>query len=829
MPLSLYNQGVSRARRLIRSGNVNTASSWSFSAADGNRILGDPPDWTEYASWHLGFENDENRETKNAWRYPFGKFGNVYRSGLIAIRQRSAQQGQTDIFEAAGRLIDAIDNRSSAMKWYDIRAQGNTAEIWLYGDIALTDDGNPFANDITAKGFIDELNAFKGSDITLRINSRGGGVHQGMAIYQALLRHPAQVHAEIDVIAGSISSVIPMAADYVTIAETAQFMIHDPWIVAQGNSEELRKLAGDMDTIREGMVSAYMRRWKGTREELLAALSAETLYGAEDAVKMGFADDIYTGDLRVAAHFTDDVAAAEKEETARIIEGANLITQSGLSQEETAHIIKEIKQALEPAAQAPGYDIETATESVAQTSQPETTDMTIETNAAGGGGSNNVADITAKILAKDKERRNDIAQAFARFSTHIDLMRECQDDQACTVADAKGRLLEALGAESEPRGAAVRVESGEDKAEKFRKGAVQWLCARAGTVDHKELTGNEYRGMTLVDLARESLMIAGIETRGKDRMAIVKAAIMGVGGHGTSDYPNLLEDTMNKTLMTAYETAPDTWSQWCMVGSVSDFRAHSRLKLGTFSNLTQVYENGEFQYGTIGDAEKETVTAKTMGRLIAVSRQALVNDDLQAFDGVARMMGRAAARAVEADVYAELALNSNLGPTLSDTLAMFDAGHANIGTGAAMTAASIDEARQLMTAQTDPDGNDYLNIMPRILLVSEASRALAIKKIGAEYDPDILAAGPGLSGNVPNPVRDMVRVVSTPRLSGTRWYMFADPNDTPTFEVAFLDGNRTPFLDQEEGFNIDGVTYKVRLDYGVAGVDYRGAVTNAGA
>ena len=71
-------------------------------------------------------------------------------------------------------------------------------------------------------------------------------------------------------------------------------------------------------------------------------------------------------------------------------------------------------------------------------------------------------------------------------------------------------------------------------------------------------------------------------------------------------------------------------------------------------------------------------------------------------------------------------------------------------------------------------------------------------------------------------------VVDTPRLTGTRNYLFADPSEAPVIEVAFLDGNQEPYVEQQAGFTVDGTQYKVRLDFGVAAIDYRGAVTNAG-
>lgn len=111
MPIQLHRPGVSNAAALIRAGKVNTGSSWSMSAADENAIKGDPPNWTEFGRWHLGRNTDAAKDVKDGWRYPFGKRGSVYRSGLIAIRQRAGQQGHTAIYEEAGKLRDKIDKR----------------------------------------------------------------------------------------------------------------------------------------------------------------------------------------------------------------------------------------------------------------------------------------------------------------------------------------------------------------------------------------------------------------------------------------------------------------------------------------------------------------------------------------------------------------------------------------------------------------------------------------------------------------------------------------------------------------------------------------------
>lgn len=109
--MKLNSSGTSHARSLIRQDKIDHESSWEFSAGDGNKILGDPPDWKEYASWHLGKRPDENPETKEAWAYPFGKNGKIYHSAVRAIRTRAAQQGEDEIFRAAGGLLEMLNER----------------------------------------------------------------------------------------------------------------------------------------------------------------------------------------------------------------------------------------------------------------------------------------------------------------------------------------------------------------------------------------------------------------------------------------------------------------------------------------------------------------------------------------------------------------------------------------------------------------------------------------------------------------------------------------------------------------------------------------------
>lgn len=438
----------------------------------------------------------------------------------------------------------------------------------------------------------------------------------------------------------------------------------------------------------------------------------------------------------------------------------------------------------------------------------------------------NAADLEAARLAgqrAESERRAAIQAAFQPHLQHAgmsDVQAACLADLNTTVDMANAKILAALAQSATPSG--TRVQTVQDERDLRVAAASQVIMARAMVrgADGKTIAierGNPFAGMSLLDMARASLVRAGISTAGMDRMQVVGSAFT----QGTGDFPILLENAMYKTLQAAYAVAPDTWSRFCKRGSVSDFKANPRYRVGSIGNLQSTSELGEFKYGSIPDGEKSSITAGTKGLLLNISRQAVINDDLGAFVGMAEAMGRAAKRTIEVDVYALLASN----PVLADGVALFHATHGNLATGAAPTVAVIDGMRQLMAAQKDVSGLDYLDLRPAVAL-APLSLGGTLRVLNAnEFDPSV-----SNKFQVANIVRGLFRdVVDTPRLTGTGYYMFADPNEAPALEVAFLDGNDMPFLDQQQGWTIDGTQYKVRHDYGVAAIDFRGAAYNPGA
>lgn len=439
-------------------------------------------------------------------------------------------------------------------------------------------------------------------------------------------------------------------------------------------------------------------------------------------------------------------------------------------------------------------------------------------------------EIRAQVKTQERQRRADIRNLCTpmqrRHPWIAELADKALDDDTQTAATVGQEILRKLAEMSpgplQPDPAEVGIRAGEDARDKFIQGATQALLVRAATPglspEQRNLSGNEFRGLSLTDLARHCLGAQGVNVRGLDHRQIAGRAFT----QTNSDFPILLENAMHKSMTAGYTTAALTWRRWCKQGSVVDFRAHHRYTRGLIGRIQARNEAGELRQGYLPDGEKQSLTASTKGLIIGLTREAIINDDMDLFGSIGPEMGAAAARTVEYDAFAKLTAN----PALSDGVALFHANHGNLaGSGALIGVDTLDAARVAMASQKDPSGQDYLDILPAVLVCPISKGAAARVVIGSEYDPDAVS-----KLQRPNAVRGMVGdIVDTARLSGTAWYLFADPNQHPVIEVAFLNGQDSPALESENGFTVDGVNWRVTLDYGVAAVGYRGAYKNAGA
>ena len=324
---------------------------------------------------------------------------------------------------------------------------------------------------------------------------------------------------------------------------------------------------------------------------------------------------------------------------------------------------------------------------------------------------------------------------------------------------------------------------------------------------------NAYCHARVTDLARERLEAAGVRTTGLSATQLIERAFT------TSDFPNLLTSAGNRVLREAYQSYPGGLKRAARASSIRDFRAKQTLRMSETPALLRVTEHGEFKQGAMLEA-KESYSLGTFGRIVSVTRQALINDDLSAFETVGKRFAQSSAE-YEAGALATL-LTSN--PTMSDGVALFHASHGNLaGSGAAPSVATLGAARLAMRLQKGLDGATAIDATPRFFIVPAALETTA-EQLLAQIQP-------ALTTSV-NPFAGKLELIVEPRLdavSATAWYLATDPTLVDTLEYAYLEGGQGPELFMEDGFEIDGTSMKCRLDFGCGVLDWRGVFRNAGA
>jgi hypothetical protein len=355
-------------------------------------------------------------------------------------------------------------------------------------------------------------------------------------------------------------------------------------------------------------------------------------------------------------------------------------------------------------------------------------------------------------------------------------------------------------------------------------------------------TPAEFGGMSLLRLAEEDMEFRGVRTRGRDVAALAmtefgQAMDRGLndlvtrgidGGQVVADFPVALVNAMHKAYLGKYALAPATWRRFCGVGTVSDFRVSPQFRGAGIGALTLLQPSGEVTNRDVADAYRENIQAQTYANIVALNRQVLINDDMGFFSDMIGSLGNAAGETIEALVYTLLlGAGGGLGPLMLDGVALFAAGHNNLGAAGAIGVAKFDADAAVMAAQVDTAGR-VLDLRPSVLLVPRGSEGLARSINEADYNLDAVAAGsPPI--NRPNFVKGLFSdVIGTARLAGTRYYMFCDPQTLPCVKVVFLNGVQEPSLEMQPGWRVDGNEWKARIDVGVGAVDFRTGLTAAG-
>lgn len=448
---------------------------------------------------------------------------------------------------------------------------------------------------------------------------------------------------------------------------------------------------------------------------------------------------------------------------------------------------------------------------------------------------------TADALAREaiagasaSARAAEITELCLRHGLQTRAVEFIKDDKK-TVDQVRAIILDDLATRSNAGGNQnVRIETLRDEHTTRMQGMEAAVLSRVDATAKLDDNARQYRSLSLVELSRDFLESRGINTRGMTRMDIAGRALQfrTAGYHTSGDFSSLFANVANKRLRQAYNENPGTYAQWARrAPNAPDFKNIQVTALSGAPTLDIVNEHGEFKYGTMKDGA-ETYAMVTYGKIVALSRQAIVNDDLRGFDRLNTAFGGASKRRENAVVYGILTANA----ALSDALALFLAANAarnsltNLqaaGAGSALQASSLVIGRKDMRVQKGLNGEE-LNVAPAYLIVPAALEQTAYQLTSNQYTP----ATTGAINEFRQGGRTALEPIVEPLLdanSATAWYLAANNNAIDTVEYCYLDGAEGPVMEMEPGFEVDGVSFKCRLDFAAKAVDYRGLYKSPGA
>lgn len=413
------------------------------------------------------------------------------------------------------------------------------------------------------------------------------------------------------------------------------------------------------------------------------------------------------------------------------------------------------------------------------------------------------AETVLRAIEEERARVSNISELCRHFGVNAtDYI-----NNGVSLAEAQRSVLAIVEERKVPK---ANFEMGQQEEDKYRDAMSDAILLRGGVQLENVAPGaQELRGMRVRSMFEEVLAREGVaNTHRMGEEELLRAALT-----GTSSLPGILSAAANKSMAKGYQAAQTTFEQFTTVGSNTDFKEATRYRLSEAGSLLEIKENGEFVQDELTEGSAKTKVL-TYGRGFSFTRQMIVNDDLSALTRIPSLYAAQAKRGINRLVYKALAE------------AKFTAKDGNLAaTGAALSLATIDEARQAMRKQKNLRGEEFLNITPKYLIVPTKSEFLARQLLTSTSDPNATHYG------VTNPLMGSLQIITDAELDALdtdAYYFLADQMLMDTIEVTYLNGNQRPVIESQVAFDTLGIRYRIYMDYGVTVVDTKGIYKNAG-
>lgn len=666
-----------------------------------------------------------------------------------------------------------------------------TAQLFIYDQIGFGGlSANEFRSQLNSLGEVDTID--------VHINSSGGDVFDGITIGALLKQHPAVINIKIDGLAASIASLIAMVGDHITIADNGMIMIHEAHSGLVGDADKMRKEADLLDKINALLISEYAKRTGKTEEDITQLMSDETWFNAQEALDIGLVDEI-SEPLAVAA-----CAGIKK-----------------LNFKNVPECYREILN----------------TESIDKETADKQEEIMVETKETPAVDENEVQRLVAEQVKQHKVLMTDIRAECKKLNLDEHADELC--DTCETLDDARKELIDlASASQSKLSSISFGLSQQDKQTDAIASALNNRVVASLGISSDKQKTlagemaagWEDFKYASLWDLGKSCLEMDGINTRGLTRDAIAMASLgfyerAGIRAdaayHTPSSFPQLMLDAANKSLLAGYEEAPSTWQLvFRQASSVADFKNIHRIRLSEIPNVDEWPDNTVPNEVELSD-QKESYAVKSYSNKLSFSYRTLINDDMDALSRAPQLFGNAFKRTVNAVAWSQITANGNM----QDGTALFHADHNNFtDSGAAPNIAGLNVGKALIRKQTGIGGST-LALIPKFLVVPAELEGTALGLVNSQFDP-----GANLN-QVFNPHSNLVPVIE-PLLDASStviWYLMADPSQTDTVEVTFLQGEETPQMRSERDFDTMAQKLIMWQSFNAKVIDHRGLYRNDGA
>lgn len=419
--------------------------------------------------------------------------------------------------------------------------------------------------------------------------------------------------------------------------------------------------------------------------------------------------------------------------------------------------------------------------------------------------------------------------AKSRFKDPDAVLDEVIKTKDITVEKARKMIFEKWAEEqsaAETRGAhSGKITVGTEQVEKAVRAIGDAFELRIDPSAEKDMkpeqvsTARDFRGYSMIEIAREFLNQTGVETRGMTKREIAQKVFDKVNNEramAIGDFPTLLGATFERTLRKMYEMTEATYKPFVTRGTMPDFRETSRTQLsGLVGKFDEIPEGGEYKEATLIEA-KETYKLVKYGKKIAFTWESMINDDLSAFTRVPKAIANEAAQKKSDLIYGLLAANANM----YDGNALFSTEHGNLGSAGVPSETTLSAAREAMRKQKDLNGR-FINVRATNLVCGPSLETTAQKLLQAT-----IVATKTSDTNI---FKGSLGLIVEPRIEDNTWYLFGNPSMVDIIEESFLEGEPELFTETKYGFDIDGMVMKARMVYAAKALDWRNAWKNPNA